>query len=117
MTQISSYAGKNRIYQTVTIDESATTSDALSLSRLTLVGLITPAALTGASITFKAASSADGTYRTLTDSDGNALTVAVSADKHIALDPSAFIACDNIQLVSNQTEVAERVVTLVLYAM
>ncbi len=115
MTQIASYAGKNRIYQTITISASAASSQTLSLSRLTLVGLITPAAMTGTSITFNAASSEDGTYRNLVDSDGNALTVAIAADRHIVLDPSAFIACDNIQLVSNQTEAAERELTLVLY--
>lgn len=103
---------KNAIRQNVTIANGGTTSSVAEQDRATLVGLVTPAALTGVAITFSV--SADGaTYNTLYKDDGNAYSVTVAASRYIALDYAKFIGVRHIKLISGSAEGAERVIATV----
>lgn len=100
---------------TVKIASSATTSNALDVGEWLVAGIVTPAALTGTSLTFTGALEEDGTYRTLKDSAGTDISVTVSTDDHILIEPQTFAGVAWIKLVSGSTEAAEREITLVLH--
>lgn len=97
---------------TVTIASSGTVSTAVDLGGHNLVGIQTPAALTGTTMTFQG--SVDGsTYNVLYDTDGTALSITVAVDSLILIVPSDFAAVRYLKLVSGSSEGAERTITLV----
>lgn len=97
---------------TVTIANSATVSSTLSLqgSRI-LLGLITPAALTGTTFTFKG--SIDGTNFYNLYNEGTAYSVTVAVDRFIALDRETFDGVRYVQVVSGSVEGASRSIKVV----
>jgi len=96
-----------------TIASSTTTSAAIDLCGNTIVGIVMPAAFTGTAVTFTGA--VDGsTYLPLVDTDGDALSVTVAVDTHIMMQPTDLVGVSDIKIVSNDTEAAERTITLVV---
>ena len=100
---------------TVTIAESGTTSQAVDVGEWLIAGIVTPAALTGTALTFTGALEEGGTYRALVDSSGTPISVTVSADDHILIEPQTFAGVSWIKLVSGSAEAADREITLVLH--
>jgi hypothetical protein len=99
--------------RTVTIANGQTTSDALDCINGTVVGILTPAALTGTAFTFSV--SADGvTYNTLYSDAGTAVSVTVAASRYIYLDPTVFAGVRYVKVISGSAEGAQRIITLVL---
>jgi hypothetical protein len=101
--------------RTVTIANGQTTSDALDCINGTVVGILTPAALTGTAFTFSV--SADGvTYATLYDSSGAAVSFTVAASRYVYVDPAIFAGLRYVKVISGSSEGAQRIITLVLRA-
>jgi hypothetical protein len=95
-----------------TILSGQTKSAAVSLAGFTLTGIITPAALDGTSLSFDV--SADGsTFVPLYDSTNTAQTVTAGVSRGYALNPQVFMNWNQIKVVSNASESADHVITLV----
>lgn len=96
---------------------STSTSAALNLAssgeRVTIVGIETPAALTGTALTFTV-SNDDSTYLPLYDAGGILVTIPVGTSRHIALDPADFMSVGWVKVVSNATESGARVIKLLV---
>jgi hypothetical protein len=99
----------------IDVSESATVSNALDMRGKTLVGLIMPAALTSTSITFTG-SDDNVTFRALTNTSGTALTVTVSASKHICIVPADFASVRWLKLIMGSSEGADRTIIAVMRA-
>ena len=96
-----------------TIAISTTTSDAVDLDGLALVGLHMPAAFTGTALTFSV-NDGEGTYNVLADGAGADVSKTVAASKFINLAPSDFAGVNKIKLISGSSEAAAREIRLVL---
>lgn len=98
-----------------TIANGQTVSDAVSLAGHKLVAVVTPAALTGTTLTFQA--SADGVnFVALHNDDGNAVSITVAASRYTNVPVAEFRAAQWLKVVSNSAEAAERKITLVTQA-
>lgn len=95
-----------------TIANGQQTSGAVDLKEKTLVGLATPAALTGITMTFLVASTLAGTYRQVTNEDGSTYSVTVAANKFVALNPAKFLGARFVQVKSGSAEGAARTIEL-----
>jgi hypothetical protein len=102
------------VVTTVTIAASGTVSGAtFDLSDFSIVGVVTPSALTGTALTFQV--SVDGsTFVLLQQASGAYSLASVAASRAIAVDPDMFRAWRYAKVVSGSAEAAERVITLVL---
>ena len=100
----------------VTIASGQTVSNAVNCLGTVLVGIQTPAALTGTSLTFQV-SDAGVTFFDYYNAAGNQVTVAMSVDKRIGLLPADFAGIQYIKLVSSSAEGAERKFTLIFRGM
>lgn len=98
---------------TATIANGATTSGAIDLGGGALVGIRTPATLTGTSFAVQAADEA-GNFLAVYDSSGNAVAITAAADRHIYLNPANFAGLRQIKLVSNASEGGDRTITLIV---
>lgn len=99
--------------RTVTIASGQTVSGAVSLGGASLVGIITPAALTGTTLTFQA--SADGTtYVPVYTTAGVAASVTVAASRYTAVPPTTIPGAPYLKVVSGSAEGADRTITLVV---
>lgn len=106
----------NRVFElpcTITIATNTTVSAAVDLGGCTLVGVRTPAQLTGTSLSFQAVDEA-GNSLAVHKTDGNALSLTVAAGRHIPLDPKDFQGIWKIKLVSGSEEAANRTFTLLV---
>lgn len=97
---------------TVTIANGGTISPAVDLNGHGLCGIYLPAAFTGTAITFLASDLLAGTYRTVQDGAGSALTKVVSAGVYVPLDPADFAGIRYLKIVSNAAEGGARILTL-----
>lgn len=93
-----------------TIAISSTTTGAIDLGGTSLVGLQLPASLDATSLSFTVATAIDGTYQTLIESSGSALSATVSAGKYLIVDPADFAGIRYMKIVSNATESAARTI-------
>lgn len=97
---------------TTTIANGATESAAINLRDFTLCGIFLPAAFTGASVTFLAASTLAGTYVEVQDGDGAAISRTVAASKFIPIDPVDFLGVKFLKIKSASAEAALRTLTV-----
>lgn len=105
--------------KTATIASGATTSNSIDLDNYatmeSLMGLVMPAAFTGASISFNV-SNDDSTYQQLYNSANAAVSISITAAKNYGFSNDV---CQNlrpwrfIQIVSASSEGAERTITLI----
>lgn len=100
--------------KTVTITAAGTLSAAADLEGRTPVGVFLPATFTGTVLNFHTATSLAGTYAEMQDGAGAAYAVTVAAGKYVPLDPSKFAGMRYLKIESDQTEAADRVITLAL---
>ena len=101
-----------RLDSTVTIANGGTVSTTLTLegSRIPLA-LITPAALTGTTFTFKASNDNATFYPVYLESSSYSVTVSTS--RHIALDRRAMEGVRYLQVVSGSAEGAARTIGVI----
>lgn len=97
--------------KTTTISSGQTVSAEIDLGGTTPVALITPAALTGTTVTFQAATTTGGTFNTVMK-DGATLSVTVAASRFVVLQPSDFAGVRFLKVVSGSSEGADRTLTL-----
>lgn len=93
-------------YLSVTINGSAT-SPAIDLSGLTLVGIETPASISGTSMTFTGANSLGGTYTAIKDKAGSDYTLTITSSKRYILPPADTAGWEFIKLVSSTSETSK----------
>ena len=77
------------------------------------VGMVTPADFTSTTVTIKAGLSEDD-MKAVTDKDGNALSITVSANKWIYLDPGITAGFQFIQLISGLPEAGQRIIQIIV---
>jgi len=95
------------------IASGGTTSQVIGLQGRTLLGIQTPAALTGTALTFEG--SHDGeTFVPLYDDAGTPaqISLTVTTSRGYSLDPSKFAAWEYIKVVSGSAEGAARQIVL-----
>lgn len=97
------------------IANGATESGVVDLSYYKLAAIQIPA-MTGTTLTFKAAESANGTFYPVYKDDGTLATLTVSGGRIVAVDivAGSLAALRYIKLVSGASEAAERTLTLFL---
>lgn len=98
----------------VTILNTATTSNAADTGGGVLCGVYAPASMTGATISFTASSTADGTYVPVRDQFGALISVTLNAAASLySLGGILPFGIDFIKVVSASAEGADRALTLV----
>lgn len=87
---------------------SGSLSSIVDCTKYQLVGIYTPVALTGTSLTFSG--STDGTnFFTIANVDGSGIyTVTINAERYIPLDVRVFAGLQYVRLISNANELASR---------
>ena len=98
----------------IDISDNATTSSAAQCDGLLLSGIVFPAAMTGATITFDF--SFDGTnFVDVVETDGTEVSYSVSAGNVVRVDPSgwAFASTGFLRVVSASSEAADRTINLI----
>lgn len=99
--------------RTFTISASGTQSESIHTGGAAFASLEVPAAITGATFTIEGRHATDGTWRAITASDGTAVTITLAASKLVRFPDAAFPA-QQLRIVSDQTEAAERTFTIYL---
>lgn len=100
--------------KTVTIANGATVSDAVATGGRQLVGIITPAALTGTAMTFSMSSELAGTYVPIkVTAAGTAFSQTVTTSSYYAIDPAITYGVPFIKATSGSAEGAARSIILV----
>lgn len=94
------------------IANGGTVSDVLDMVGHTLCGIFIPAAFTGVALTFQASPTATGTFVSVRDGAGAALTVTVAAGQYIPIDPKNFHGLRYLKIVSGSAEGAARTLTV-----
>ena len=97
------------------IEADGTTSGPVDLTEWLLAGFMLPDTFTGTALTFEAAPTEDGTYRSVTNSSGTAISVTVATDAHVLIEPQTFAGVRWLKIVSGSTEGADRTIGLVLH--
>ena len=92
---------------TFTIAASGTQSGAINTGGGAFGSLEVPSAITGATFTVEGRHETDGTWLAITDSDGAAVTITLAASKLVRF-PDAAFPCQQLRIVSDQTEASER---------
>lgn len=99
----------------LTIASGGTTSGAVDLEGYQVVGIQTPSAMTGTSLTFTTPLGDTSTYIALYDKTNTqvSVTIATNAARHYELAPADFVGLDTLKVVSSGSEAAERTLYLV----
>ncbi len=100
---------------TATIPINDTDSDEVRIYGKTIVAIKIPSAMTGTGLSFSVSS--DGEDFALFYNDAGGLIETVNTTDtawHIGIEPADFESVNNIVLISNATELAERKIKLVL---
>ncbi len=109
------YSGNLVTQVTATIANGQTTSSLISLKGYSLVGIQTPAALTGTAITFSVCDSTGATCVPLkVTTSGTALSQTVTTSSYYAIDPAATYGVAYLKLVSGSSEGGARTLTVSL---
>lgn len=113
--KFSGYSGYMQNGVVATIANGQTTSSLVKLVGFNLVGIQTPAALTGTTLTFQACNSDGSTCVPLkVTSSGTALSQTVTTSSYYAMDPVNFHGVAYLKLVSGSSEGGARSITLSL---
>lgn len=101
------------IESSASIPISTTTSGVVTTNGMSLVGIQVPAAFTGTALTFLVSDSATGSFFPLYNSAG-AVSYTVAPSRWLAVDPKDFASAQFFKIVSGSTEIAARVLNLML---
>ena len=105
------------VNRTATIANNAALSDAVTIDKSLLLGLVLPGTWTTADLTLQA--SADGTtFGNVYDSAGTEVTIKAAASRYVTLNPADFVGMQAIKLRSGTsgspvTQTAERTITVI----
>lgn len=103
------------ITRTVTIADSATTSDEVDMSDVEFVAIITDSALDTGTITFQAALETGGTFIPVKDASDTAIEItSAAASTYYIINPIGIDGMRFIKLVSATTQTGASTITLVL---
>ena len=106
-------ASNRNQFITATIASGASTTGVIDLQGNRLVGVLFPAAMTGTALTVKVDS--DGTLSMVALAQaGEDVTITATVDRVEWADPSIFGGFNTIELVSDDTEAAERELVLIV---
>lgn len=98
---------------TATIPNGGTTSDSQTMPTTQYcLGIQTPAAYTGTSISFQ--SSPDGVTFTPLYKEATQYSVVIGPSRSVSLDPTVMQSAKYLKIVSNATEAAARSVVLII---
>lgn len=104
---------RNPKQATATIANGGTTSSAIDIRNASIIGIITPSALTGTTITMAVSTSQSGTYVPLRSSASTAISLTVAASGayplSVNVEPWSWL-----KLVSGSVEAADRSITVVM---
>ena len=105
----------NRVFvnRDVTISSGQTASSSVDLLGRGLVGMILPAAFTGATITFQM-STDNSTFYAIYNTSNTQLSATVTQGRAYFFTPGDFIAARYLKLVSGSAEGADRTITLIM---
>lgn len=95
----------------VLIESGGTVSTEHDMFAAFLVGVETPAAWTAANLTFEGRRQ-DGEWLPVYGPDGDVVTVVADAGRIVLVDPSWFMCCKDVRVVSTVAQGAERVLWL-----
>lgn len=95
----------------ITISSGGTTSSALNLNGLSLVGITFPTSFTSTSVSFTGSTAIGGTYRAVYDTSG-AISYTIAQNRYYSLDPVKFQGLKYLKIVTGSAEAYERTVTL-----
>lgn len=98
-----------------TIAASGTTSGEVDLQGNALIGIIMPAAFTGANLKFQRADSSGGTFSAIYDDAGTELSIPCGTSRYIALNNKylCFAGAQFVKVVSDSAEASARALQLV----
>jgi hypothetical protein len=99
-------SSKGISYPQVAWPAAGTTSQVVSLAGQTVCGFYTPSGLSGTAITVQAPDPTTGSFVTVKDETGAALSYTVSAAGYTRVRPSDFAGLSSIRLVSGSSEAA-----------
>lgn len=83
------------------IASGETASNAIDLDQLLAFGLVCPATVDGTSVTFTAATTSGGTFKTLKNSSGSTISYTIANSSYIALNPADFYGVRYLKLVTS----------------
>lgn len=92
---------------------NGTSTPAIALGGMTIVGVQLPAALTGTALSFQASTDIAGTFTDVYNAAGK-ISITVAASRWVTLDPKDFQGLQFIKIVSGSTELAARTLGLTL---
>ena len=98
----------------ITVATDASNSSGVKTDAMLLTGILFPAAMTGANVTFDF--SFDGTnWVDVVETDGTEVSYVVTAGDVVRVDPSgwAFASSGYLRITSDATEVADRTISLI----
>lgn len=95
-----------------TIANGQTTSPQVDMMEHVLCGIFLPAAFTGTALTFLASDVTGGTFVSVRDGDGAAITKTVAAGQYAPVDPADFAGIRFLKVVSNAAEGGARTLKL-----
>ena len=101
----------------IDVSADASNSSGVQTAGLLLSGIVFPATMTGANVTFDF--SFDGTaWKDVVETDNTEVTYVVSADNVVRVDPSgwAFATAGFLRVTSDGTEAADRQINLIFKA-
>jgi hypothetical protein len=104
---------KDLDFHPMVIPAGSQISGVAQVGNKSVVGLITPEALTSTAVTFEAGRTGTADTVPLYGTDGTPVSVTVAADRWINLTPSSYASVQNIKLVMGSIEAAERTIYLV----
>lgn len=93
---------------TATIAISTTTSTEIDLTKTDIVGIYIPAAFTGTTLTFTSSFNRGGTYGSVRDFAGSAISLTVAAGQFIPINNQLFLGALYLRVVSGSSEAAAR---------
>lgn len=112
---ITGYAGNMLAPVSVVIANGATESSLINLKGFVLVGITTPAALTGTALTFESCSSTGtGCIPVKTSTSGTALSYTVTTSSYYAITPTDFQGVQYLKIKSGSAEGAARTLVISL---
>jgi len=97
----------------ISIASGQTTSPSISTEGMSLCGIQMPAAFSGTSLTFLAATQSGGPFQPIYNSSG-LVTYAVAGGEYIAINPQDFYGVLYLQIKSSASEGATRALTYLL---
>lgn len=98
----------------VTIASGGSTSDEIDLSRSgeQVVGIVTPATITGTALTFTVCV-AGTTFVPLHVGAGTAYSITVAASRFTHVDPNAFLGVSKLKVVSGAVEAQDTIISII----